>query len=197
MAIESPSSTTIGTTTTLAMQFKDHFSARSTVYARYRPSYPVALFRWLAESSPGRQCAWDSATGNGQAAIGLAQWFDSVVASDASERQIEDARPHASVTYLVSPSEETTLHDQSVDLVLVAQALHWLDVDAFYREVRRVSRADALIAVCSYSLARIDSRIDSIVDHFYGDVLGDYWPAERRHVDTHYLDLPFPFEQIP
>jgi hypothetical protein len=178
------------------MKFKDHFSEHASVYAKYRPSYPAAMFRWLAEKSPDRHCAWDSATGNGQAAIGLAQWFDSVIASDASERQIADAQPHPSVTYRACPSEKTTLQDQSVDLVLTAQALHWLDVEAFYQEVRRVARPTALIAVCSYGLMRIDPRIDPIVDHFYGDTIVDYWPAERRHVDEGYADLPFPFDAI-
>jgi len=179
------------------MTFKDHFSARSSVYARYRPHYPDALFEWLARTSSNRQCAWDSATGSGQAAIGLARWFESVVASDASERQVANARVHPSVTYLVSLSEKTPIPDRSIDLVFMAQALHWLDVKAFYDEVRRVSRPAALIAICSYSLMKIDPLIDERVDEFYDGVLGDYWPAERRHIDAHYLDLPFPFEAIP
>ena len=178
------------------MTFKDHFSRRSSVYARYRPHYPDAMFEWLARKSPGRQCAWDSATGSGQAAIGLARWFESVIASDASERQIKSARAHPAVTYMVSLSEKTPLPDDSVDLVFIAQALHWLDVDAFYAEVRRVSRPGALVAICSYSLMKIDPLIDPLVDHFYDGVLGDYWPPERRHIDAHYLDLPFPFDEI-
>lgn len=185
------------TAATLLTKFKDHFSERSSVYARYRPHYPAAMLRWLAEKSPDRRCAWDSATGSGQAAVGLARWFESVVASDASERQIANAHTHPSVAYLVCPSERTPLRDHSIDLVFIAQALHWLDVDAFYDEVRRVSRPGALIATCCYSLMKIDPRIDSLVEVFYDGVLGDYWPAERRYVDTHYLDLPFPFERLP
>lgn len=53
--------------------FKDHFSGHAKQYARYRPAYPAALYDWLAGEAPARHCAWDVASGNGQAAVEIAR----------------------------------------------------------------------------------------------------------------------------
>ncbi|GLQ90301.1 hypothetical protein GCM10007898_38760 [Dyella flagellata] len=88
------------------------------------------------------------------------------------------------------------MQPESVDLTLVAQALHWFDLPRFYEEVRRVSRANALLAVVSYNLLDITPELDALVRHLYHDVVGAYWAAERRYVETGYETLPFPFERV-
>lgn len=174
----------------------DHFSRQSRVYARYRPTYPAALFRWLAQQAPGVDCAWDSATGNGQAAVGLAQVFRSVIATDISPQQLSFASHQPSIRYEVAPSERTPIEENSIDLVLVAQALHWLDLPRFYEEVRRVCKPGAVLAVLCYGLLRIEPGIDREIDRLYGDVLAADWPQERLHVDDGYAGLPFPFPEM-
>ena len=82
--------------------FKDHFSGHAADYANFRPNYPPELFDYLASISPGRELAWDCATGNGQAAVGLAAHFDEIIATDASAQQIENARPHLRISYRVA-----------------------------------------------------------------------------------------------
>ena len=52
----------------MAGDFKDLFSERPDAYARYRPSYPAALFAWLAAQAPGTKLAVDVGTGSGQGA---------------------------------------------------------------------------------------------------------------------------------
>lgn len=178
------------------MKFKDHFSDGSAGYSLYRPDYPDQMFEWLAAQAPARDSAWDSATGSGQAAAGLARRFRSVVATDASEKQIGNAAAHSRVRYLVSLSEQAPLRGASLDLIFVSQALHWFDLTAFYQEVERVARPGALLAVCTYNVMEIDPAIDEIVTAFYDGVLGDFWPPERRHVERGYRDLPFPFAEI-
>jgi hypothetical protein len=118
--------------------FKDHYSGHADLYRAFRPTYPAALFEHLASLALGHDLAWDCATGNGQAALALTPFFRSVVATDASSQQVAQARPHDRITYRVAPAERTALGDASVDLVTVAQALHWFDLPAFYAEVRRV-----------------------------------------------------------
>lgn len=176
--------------------FKDHFSASASGYARYRPVYPDDMFHWLAEVSPARDRAWDAATGTGQAALGLAPYFVEVIATDASLEQIRHARAHPVVRYQVAPSENAPIEDGSVDLVMIAQALHWFDFDAFYGEVRRVARDGAVIAAISYGLARIEPGIDRIIDEFYRGPLEAFWPPERAHVESAYRSIPFPFDEI-
>lgn len=176
--------------------FKDHFSVSARRYARFRPAYPDSLFRWLADVSPGRDRAWDAATGTGQAALGLAPYFVEVVATDASLEQIRHARAHPVVRYEVAPAEHAPIGKDSVDLVTVAQALHWFDFDAFYGEVRRVARDGAVFAAISYGLARIESGVDRIIDELYRGPLDEFWPEERVHVESAYRSIPFPFDEI-
>lgn len=177
--------------------FKDHFSAHADDYARSRPIYPDALFGHLAALSPLRQCAWDCATGNGQAALGLARHFEHVVASDASAEQIAHGFPHDRVAYRVEPAESTALEDSSVDLVTVGQALHWFDLDRFYAEVRRVLRPRGVLAAWCYGRCNVAPGIDAVVDRYYEEIVGPYWPPERVLVEAGYRTLPFPFEHVP
>lgn len=178
--------------------FKDHFSGHAALYARHRPGYPDALFAYLAARAPGRTLAWDCGTGSGQAAHGLARHFDAVVATDASAAQLAHAVPHARVVYRRAPAEAAPLADGTVDLVTVAQALHWFDLDGFYAEARRVLRPDGVLAVWSYGLATVDAAVDAVVRRYHDDVVGPYWPPERRHYGEGYRALPFPFaEEAP
>jgi hypothetical protein len=178
------------------MTFKDHFSPQADRYTRYRPGYPRELFQFLASLPASIARAWDCGTGNGQAAVALADYFTQVEATDPSARQIAHAIPHARVTYQVAPAEQCPLTDDSVDLVTVAQALHWFDLDRFYSEVRRVGRARSVIAAWTYGLATITPKIDAVVLRLYSDVLGTYWPPERRLVEQRYATIPFPFAEI-
>lgn len=175
------------------MQFKDHFSSGSGDYARHRPGYPPALFSWLAAQAPATRLAWDCATGNGQAALGLAAHFDGVIATDASREQIAAAAAHPAVEYRVAPAEESGIDGGSADLVTAAQALHWFDVQRFYAEAERVLKPGGVLAVWNYGLARVSPAVDAIVARLYGDIVGEHWPPERRHIETGYRDLGFPW----
>lgn len=175
--------------------FKDHFSKQAAEYAKFRPRYPQELFRWLGSIAPGKELAWDCATGNGQAAVELARVFARVIATDASDRQVANAEPNPRVEYRVAPAESSGLESQGVDLVTVAQALHWFDLEQFYAEVRRVLKPDGAIAVWAYKLATVSPAIDALVNHYYSSVVGPHWPAERVLVEK-FEELPFAFTEI-
>ena len=178
--------------------FKDYFSGHAADYSRYRPgAYPAALFEALAALAPDRGCVWDCGTGNGQAALGLAELFEKVEATDASDKQIAAATPHPRIHYAVAPAEASGLPEQSVALVTVAQALHWFDLPRFYAEVRRVAKPQALLACACYANCTVDPGVDAAMARLYDGILGDaYWPPERKHVERGYADLPFPFPEV-
>lgn len=177
--------------------FADHFSVVAEVYARFRPRYPEALFYWLAQVAPGRQLAWDCATGNGQAALGLARHFARVVATDASAAQIEAASAAPRVEYRIAPAEASGLADGGCDLVAAAQALHWFDRPAFFAEARRVLSPGGVVAVWGYLRLRTgDAALDRELDRFHEEVVGPYWPPGRELIENGYRGIDFPFEEL-
>lgn len=176
--------------------FKDHFSGHARDYSDYRPKWPSGLFLWLSRQAPGRSLAWDCATGNGQAAVSLAEYFEQVVATDASPEQIAQAQNHPKVLYRVEPAECCTLHDASVDLVVVAQAFHWFDQATFLNEVRRILRPGGLLAVLVYRLAKITPPVDFAVDRLYREVLAGFWPAEREQVERGLEEVALPYDDV-
>jgi ubiquinone/menaquinone biosynthesis C-methylase UbiE len=177
--------------------FTDHFASIASSYAQFRPTYPAALFEWLGSIAACRDIVWDCAAGSGQASIGLADHFVRVIATDASHAQIAAATPHPAVDYRLAPADKSGLPDACVDIVTVAQALHWFDLDAFYAEVRRVSKPTGLVAVWSYGICTVEGpEIDAVVQRFYRGTLGPYWLPERAIVEAGYRTLPFPFEEI-
>jgi len=176
--------------------FKDHFSGQSDAYQKYRPDYPSALFEWLASQAPSRRLAIDVATGNGQAAIALAQYFEQVIATEPSAAQLSKARPHDRVEYRQEAAEAISVNAGAADLLTAAQAAHWFEWPRFCVEAARVLRSGGLLAVWNYGNCRVLPAIDRLVGDFSRDVVGPYWPRERRHVDEAYRDLALPFASI-
>jgi SAM-dependent methyltransferase len=176
--------------------FKDHFSGHAEDYAAFRPRYAPPIFDFVASLPRRRLLAWDCATGNGQAAVDLAERFARVIATDASEQQLALAMSHPKVEYRRALAEESGLEDGSVDLVTAASAAHWFDFNRFYAEAERVLAPGGALAVWAYNLARISPEIDAVVDRAAHELVGPYWPPERRWVDEEYRTLPFPFAEV-
>ena len=177
--------------------FPDHFSGVSGNYAAFRPSYPEQLFTWLARITPSTDEAWDCATGTGQAALGLARHFRHVTASDASPEQIVAAAHHPYVTYRVATAEASGIADEAVDLVTVAQALHWLDTNRFFDEARRVLRPGGVLAVWAYGTPSMEEHaLNALLQEFYHSEMGPFWPAERKLVDEGYRRILLPFAPV-
>ena len=187
------------------MNFKDHFSSHADLYAKARPHYPDALFDWVATAAPARNCAWDAGCGNGQASVALAERFEHVIATDPSEQQLGNAVANPRIDYRNEPrgmaagdatGYHTSIPDHSVDTITVAQALHWFDLEAFLAEVRRVAKPDALFAAWCYANCGVTPAVDAVIEHLYDDVLGSYWPPERRLVDEGYAAQDIPFTPV-
>lgn len=175
----------------------DHFSRQAPAYASHRPSYPEELFDYLDARVHRHTLAWDCAAGSGQATIPLARRFSRVVATDISAAMLLHAPRHPGVEYRVAPAEASGLEDACVDLVTVAQALHWLELETFYAEAARVLVPRGVLAVWTYGQQRLDEPgLDRALQRFYAEVVGPYWAAERRLVESGYRTLSFPFPEI-
>lgn len=175
--------------------FKDHFSGHAADYSAYRPTYPRALFEFLAGCCARRRHAWDCATGNGQTALAVAHHFEHVTATDASAEQLRAAARHPRVEYRVAAAEASGLDAHDIDLVTVSQALHWFDIGRFFAEARRVLAPGGVLAVWSYDLCRVAPACDAIIREVY-TALDDYWPPERRIVESRYAGIEMPVPEI-
>lgn len=173
------------------------FSRWARLYAQARPTYPAALFEYLAGLCRLRETAWDCATGNGQAALGLADHFRRVVASDRSLEQIREAVGNPRIAYRVATAERSALPDASLDLVTVAAAIHWFDLDAFDRELTRVLRRGGVAAAWSYHAAHLDSEVGAALRSFYLEVVRPYFPPGFELVEDRYETIRLPGAEIP
>lgn len=175
--------------------FSDHFSAIAGGYAASRPTYPRELFQWLAGLCPAHELALDVGTGNGQAALGLAEHFARVVATDPSREQLARAVPHARVEYRCALAHERVLEPASADLITAATAAHWFDSSAFHAEVERVLKPGGVLAVWNYAPASVSETVDPILVALNQRV-APFWPPERKFVDSGYRTLPFPYADL-
>jgi hypothetical protein len=174
----------------------DRFSNVAEGYARYRPQYPKSLYDFILSLVPERECAWDVGTGNGQVASVLSKEFREVIATDISEAQISQAIIAPNITYRVCPAHDSGIPESSVDLITAAQAVHWFYLEGFEKEVARVARQDALLAIWGYTLLEAEPTVDTLIRHLYSDILNGFWDPQRTKVDIRYRDLHFPFAEI-
>lgn len=175
--------------------FSDHFSAIAGGYAAHRPTYPRELFQWLAELCPAHELVLDVGTGNGQAAIALAEFFARVVATDPSREQLERAAPHARVEYRCALAHERVVDAASADLVTAATAAHWFDSSAFHAEVERILKPGGVLSVWNYAPASVSEPVDEVLAAL-GSRVAPFWPPERKFVDSGYRTLPFPYADL-
>jgi SAM-dependent methyltransferase len=173
------------------------YSAWAKLYSQARPKYPGALFEYLSGLCDQKKLAWDCATGNGQAARGLADHFERVIATDQSPQQLREAIQHPRIEYRVAPAEHSPLADQSIDLVTIATAIHWFDLDAFYQELRRVLRRGGVAAAWAYHVAHAESDLGESLWSFYRDIVGIYFPRRGADlVDNKYVGIRLPGSPI-
>ena len=174
----------------------DRFSKQSKTYKDYRPTYPEELFNYIYSFCNGRNTCWDCGTGNGQVAALLSNSFDQVYATDISQEQIKYAIPRPNIHYSVQRAEKTTFPDRYFDLITAAQAVHWFHLPSFNKEVYRVLKPNGIVAIWGYGLLKINSEIDAIVNHFYQDIIGNYWDKERDYIDQNYSTILFNFDEV-
>lgn len=174
------------------------FAQRSDAYAQARPRYPRELFDWIVSHAPGRDAVWDCATGNGQAAVDLAPYFDRVEATDISAEQVGEGLAQPNIHYTVQPAEQTTFADDSFDLITVAQALHWFDFDRFWPEVARVARPGALFCAWGYAWFDCDASVTADLVQPVRALIEPYWAANNRILWHGYRsdEIALPFERL-
>ena len=174
------------------------FAQGGHAYAQFRPDYPPALAADLAALAPSHSLAVDVGCGNGQLTRWLGAHFAQVLGLDPSADQLAHAHAGAQLRYAVAAAEQLPLPDASVQLLTVAQAAHWFDLPAFYRQVQRVLVPGGVIALISYGALQLpETALQARFAHFYQHEIGPFWPPERQLVDSGYATLDFPWAPLP
>ena len=178
------------------MENRESFGLNAAAYREFRPRYPVELFRYLAGLAPDREWALDCGTGNGQAAVDLAEFFQHVAATDFSAAQIADAVHHPRVGYHVAPAEELPFRDARFALVTAAQSAHWFDLPLYYAEVDRVALPECIVAIWGYSYCRVSREIDRIVETELLRPIEPFWADGNKVILERYRSIDFPFHEL-
>lgn len=176
---------------------KDNFSKQAADYSKFRPQYPEEMIQYIISFVEDKSTALDLATGNGQAAHKISAYFKNVFATDISQKQLDNAIQAENIIYREESAEKTSFENSQFDLIVVAQAVHWFDFELFYKEIYRILKPEGIFAVMGYGLFYTNPDSDKILRHFYYDIVGSYWDAERRYLDENYETIPFPFDEIP
>lgn len=118
------------------------FTTRADSYARFRPGYPdEAIDAAIAGlGNPELLVAADIGAGTGISARLLGDRGLRVFAIEPNDAMRHAATAHPRVTWLNATAEATTLPDESVDLVIAAQAFHWFRPAESLREFARILR---------------------------------------------------------
>jgi hypothetical protein len=177
------------------------FGVSSSAYASDRPHYPSELFAWVASMCADRRTAWDCGTGNGQAATGLAPWFDRVEATDIASAQVAQGFSAPNVRYSAQPAERTNFPESHFDLVAIAQALHWFDLKRFWPEVRRVAYPGAFFCAWGYAWFEQTPELQELNAVYLERLLPrlePYWARENRILWNGYVkaEIALPFEHL-
>ena len=173
------------------------FSSNNKEYSKFRPDYPKELYEFIIKHTQNQNSAWDCATGTGQAAAVLAEYFDIVYATDAAENQIKEAIQKPNIKYTTALSNKSYLKENSIDLITIAQALHWFANDETYKEIKKVAKKDAVIAAWCYT-ASWECEFKNIAEiwsEFYS-IIRPYFSFGRHYIDEKYETILFPFKEI-
>ena len=175
----------------------DFFSHQADYYAKYRPTYPQELYDFALTLVNEKDLVWDVATGNGQAAAHLSSYFKQVYATDLSQQQLSHATHQENIIYQLEHAEQCSLADNSVDLITVATAIHWFDLEKFYQQVKRVLKPNGILFAWSYGGCKIGPEVDEVIDYFNFEYLFDYWhEGAKMNWNDKYQSLNTPYPQI-
>ncbi|CAI2374937.1 unnamed protein product [Moneuplotes crassus] len=141
------------------------FKGQSELYACYRPRYPQSLIDLAVEKAPEKGTVLDVGCGTGILSIPLSKKFERVYGIDISQSQIDKAieksEEFKNISYHYQNSHdigsfvEETMEGKSIDMVTIAQTLHWLDHDLIFKLYKKYLSEGGAFAIFSYAMCSV------------------------------------------
>ncbi|MGZ3417111.1 MAG: class I SAM-dependent methyltransferase [Polyangiales bacterium] len=176
-----------------AVKLEDRFTEVADLYDRHRPGYPDAVVDWLVREGilPLGAGVLDVGCGTGISARLFAKHGFEVTAIDPNESMLEKARAHGGgPTYVRGGAEATGLPEGSFDFAYAAQAFHWFDLDATFRELARVLRPGSW-AAAFWNLRAATPAMDAY-EALLRERSHEYQSLERPQVTIDRIRARFP-----
>lgn len=93
--------------------------------------------------------------------------------------------------------EQNVARQSSVDLVTIAQAMHWFHLPDFYKQVKfLLKKPNGVIAAWCYTVPEVDESVDAVFKPFYSIDSHPFWEPQRKLVDDQYMNINFPFDPV-
>ncbi|XP_077240191.1 uncharacterized protein LOC143881079 [Tasmannia lanceolata] len=126
-----------------------------------------------------------------------------MIGTDASAEQLAHAHKLPNIRYqhttsimTVDELEHNIAPQGTVDVVTVAQALHWFDLPTFYQQVNwALRRPHGVLAVWCYTEPQVNDSVDTVFWRLYSNS-ACFWAPARKMVDDEYKSLDFPFKPV-
>ena len=129
----------------------ENFTGRAEAYAIGRPGYPQVAIDYVCTLVPHNAIFADIGAGTGLFTEKLAMPNYTIYAIEPNkDMRVQLAltlTPYPNVTIFDGTDEATNLPDHSVDVITVAHALHWFNIDAFRKECLRILKPNGLVVV--------------------------------------------------
>ncbi len=178
----------------------EHFTAKSKAYQSIRPDYPEEIYKWLSGQT-NNNIALDICTGNGQVCKGISKYFNKVYGIDINSEQIKNAYQNNNIEYHIGTLEsfikDKHIEENSIDVITIAQALHFLDIDNFFYKSKSILKSNGIIACWVYVYPTCENNeITNLLDFCYNNILNEYWEDFRKIANNKYKNINFPFEEL-
>ena len=134
------------------------------VYVTYRPAYPedvkTEIYNYAISNNKFEpNLAMDLACGSGQSTVMWAEEFKQVIGMDISHAQLFHAPSDiTNVSFDVGSAENVDMGNDKVDLVTIAQAMHWINPDKAYAEAKRILKPGGVFATYAYGNPSLDKE---------------------------------------
>jgi SAM-dependent methyltransferase len=145
--------------------FQPRFGHAAAEFERYRPEYPPELFAHLLAAVPSnhRERAIDLGAGTGKATRALLPHFREVIAVEPDPGMAAKLKEDLPAAIVHNITAENFSHPPStVDLVTIANALHWMDAPRVFANVHSWLRPRGILGVFDRPLPKTTPATDAV-----------------------------------